>query len=334
MNRPRYYYLDLNHWIYLARAFFDRLDGQPYRETLDSALRAVADGRACFPVSASHIVETAKDGNADRRRRLAKFMVRLSGCTTIAAQEPFRKHELRRAILRLFDCDLPPISQPVFGRGPLFAFGHKRQPRSDHPRDRLVAELAENYSSSEAGMTELIAIPNEDYRLAGARRVKECASEFSVKEDSQRALLYGEPIDMRRRAYLARIILTESAFVSQTLAKIGKSFSDLEKLGPAKASSFIDYCPMLHVETELVLARNELKDRPVEANDSQDIGHGCMGIVYCDALVTENLWSHLAHKTGIATKYRCSVYHDVRSLVEHLADGASEGKNGKCVGAV
>lgn len=77
-NPPTLVYLDLNKWIDLTRAETDSAERQKYRLVLKSAEQSVSAGEAIFPLSFAHFMEVAKIGAGDRRRRLAKLMVKLS----------------------------------------------------------------------------------------------------------------------------------------------------------------------------------------------------------------------------------------------------------------
>lgn len=57
---PKLVYLDLNHWIALAKAQIGHRDGEKYKEVLSACLDAVERGRAVFPISDSIYSEVSK----------------------------------------------------------------------------------------------------------------------------------------------------------------------------------------------------------------------------------------------------------------------------------
>lgn len=50
---PKLVYLDLNHWVALAKAHVGHVDGGSHTDVLAACLRSVACGAAVFPISDS-----------------------------------------------------------------------------------------------------------------------------------------------------------------------------------------------------------------------------------------------------------------------------------------
>lgn len=63
-------YLDLNHWITLAKAYSGHRDGRRQRDILDRLLQSVQAGEAVYPISFAIYVEIMKI--RDRRHRAAR----------------------------------------------------------------------------------------------------------------------------------------------------------------------------------------------------------------------------------------------------------------------
>jgi hypothetical protein len=61
-------YLDLNHWIALAKALVGHRDGRRYEDVLSASIRAVEHGSAIFPISDTIYFEVSKIGPYRQRR--------------------------------------------------------------------------------------------------------------------------------------------------------------------------------------------------------------------------------------------------------------------------
>lgn len=107
-------YLDLNHWIGLARynKGFSTLDG--YEELLSSARSAVADGSTVFPLSGVHYMEMSGIKDPRQRLDLALVMQELSGFAVSLGRSTIMSLETEAGLDRLTG----PSSQP-FARVPL-----------------------------------------------------------------------------------------------------------------------------------------------------------------------------------------------------------------------
>ena len=72
---PRVVYLDLNHWITLAKALTGHPDGGRHRDILDRLFHSVEQGHAVFPLSLPIYVEVLKIADHRRRSDLRKVIL-------------------------------------------------------------------------------------------------------------------------------------------------------------------------------------------------------------------------------------------------------------------
>ena len=134
-TEPLWVYLDQNKWIDLARAYYSRADGRRFITTLNRLQEAIKHDGARVPVSSDNIVEIVKNGNAERRQRLAYVMATISRTRTLAPQHAITPYEIDASIAEIFHYSIPPVRPPVFGKGVQFAFG--RTENSDTPESTL-----------------------------------------------------------------------------------------------------------------------------------------------------------------------------------------------------
>ena len=83
---PLLVYLDLNHWVGLAKAATGHRDGARYQTLLEACRTVRQASAALFPLSATHYMEVAKIADARRRADLAGILEELSGFHTLLAR--------------------------------------------------------------------------------------------------------------------------------------------------------------------------------------------------------------------------------------------------------
>lgn len=83
-NDPKMVYLDQFQWINLSKAYYQRSDWKRFAAALEDVREAVAQKRAGFPLSDSHVTEMMKHGDLKRRQRLALVMAEISQGWSIA----------------------------------------------------------------------------------------------------------------------------------------------------------------------------------------------------------------------------------------------------------
>ncbi len=117
-------YLDLNHFIYLARVRAGD-DSVPsgYPALLDAAMSARRDRRAIFPLSSEHLWEMGGIKDPTQRRNLADVMEELSGFHYLLGRPEIAQLEIEAGIEEIYGetSPLPPVPlvRPTFG----WAFG-------------------------------------------------------------------------------------------------------------------------------------------------------------------------------------------------------------------
>jgi hypothetical protein len=123
-------YLDQLHWIEFSRAAHGLSTRHPETPSvLDILRQAHASGRACFPLSYAHYIETRKRrGSASlaARRRLATLMLALSGGRTLAPPSVVICHEIEMALARCFPGRVVPEPLALLG----FGLAHTRADRT------------------------------------------------------------------------------------------------------------------------------------------------------------------------------------------------------------
>jgi hypothetical protein len=121
-------YLDLNHWISLAKARVGRADGARFVPCLDLLVDAVGSGKVIVPLGLTHYMEVANITDVRQRADIANVMAVLSGFTTLAARKHRLRCEIAQALHQRLGRPLFPERLNPFGCGLAFALGVSNGP--------------------------------------------------------------------------------------------------------------------------------------------------------------------------------------------------------------
>jgi hypothetical protein len=128
-------YLDLNHYIQLAKASLAKAgqaaeDGRPvrvlpgYPELLDAARRAKAERRAVFPLSSVHFTEVAHRVPSPRQRGdVADVMEEFSDFTYLVGRPFLVQMEMAAGLDKIYGCPRSYAPMPLLHPSAMAAFG-------------------------------------------------------------------------------------------------------------------------------------------------------------------------------------------------------------------
>ncbi len=274
----RLVYLDLNHWINLAKAAVGHVDGVRHRIALDALRQAKSSGKFVFPLSATHYMEMANITDPRQRFDVAAVMEEFSDFASLVSRTLVMRLELEAAL----DAFAKPRPQayapvPVLCQGVLQAFGKRgglrirnregddvtQAVRLDWPAgpeafDKWRVDAARQLDRSVLrGPTDAEA---PDLRAEGwdptvARKI---ADERAGGERAQAArLVEGEPIwqsERLRDVVSARYVAIEMMeMLFEGLAARGLELEDVWT-DPGLARRFVDSMPSADVAVSLVRA--------------------------------------------------------------------------------
>ena len=113
LRRPpdlRIVYLDLNHWIALAKAYSGHKDGREQRDILDRLLQSVQASEAVYPISFGIYVEILKIRDRRRRSDLRKVIEHLGWFTVVTGRHIVVAHEIEALLDDLHGPSPDPIN--------------------------------------------------------------------------------------------------------------------------------------------------------------------------------------------------------------------------------
>lgn len=334
-------YLDLNHWISLAKAAVGHAQGDAFKECLATYQSAVDSGRATFVIAAAHYSEILKVGSTRQRRDLADVMESLTRFRTLVSRVTVMKLELAAAldfVLRLTPRD-PEID--LIGHGVCHAFGQSnggfrirdretgndatpqfRQKYGPEKFDEYMAdallELERSVLRGPQGETELQKLQTLGYAPQQALQV---AEDRADEEGAQCLRLDGAGPWRRERlpdVVSARELLIEFQTMAPTaFQERGVGLEDI-LTSPEAGVTFMRSMPSTDVSMALKTTWHRNREKPWSANDIYDIDAMALAVPYCDIVVTEKACHHALVSRAMDVRMNTVLLRDLPSLASTL----------------
>jgi hypothetical protein len=318
---PKLLYLDQNKWIDLSNAYYGHVKGELFKEVLTAVRNAVDAGTLIVPFSAVNMVEMYAASCAERRERLARFMVDLSCNRSILPEIIVRPWEVRNAVHAFFGRPEPgAIRRSIVREGIGNALGlHIRI--SGLPPEAEAAVL--QHSNSSEMSVQYLLFSGDNRELAEKLRAEESAI-LGLQEQVRTRSAADITLEQRRFAELAEFILR---------GDVGRALMEgLEEIGvpaptlfdtfatPTEFFQFFARVHTLEITLTLTLARDQDRDRRIEKNDARDLMWLSVAMPYGNLVVSEKYWGHMVRSRGIDRKYGTTLITDARELPARLAD--------------
>jgi hypothetical protein len=296
---PAVVYLDLNHFVNLAKAAIGKPAPAGYRELLAAARNAVSTGRATFPLSATHLMEVSNIGKAKHRADVASVMAELSGFRYLLGRALIMELEIEASLSYLVGRDLTTIGPAdLIGYGGLWPFGQQMRP---------TIVNVEGQESTEQVRAEMGA---DAFNAAMARVNWEAQMLFLNGGDSghpQGTWRIGMESRAQREVTQVAAIDTEPSYRQQRLrdvvnavemygelnrlvkACLDRNALDLKQLFPTPqdASDFTDGMPSTRVAVSLKTHYHKNRQHKWTTNDIHDIDALAVAVPYCDAVFAD-----------------------------------------------
>lgn len=286
-DRPCIVYLDQNKWIELARAMYRNNQSGSRGTTAVRILEAATSGRAVFPLSSVHYLETSRISNPGRRSRLGSVMWQVSRGTTLVAYRNIVAHECEVALSTI--CQFVPHPDPLelLGFGAAHAFGRELS----HRLPKWAIPLFEESVLTGRGPNQTTMPPwrCDEYRTNFASHLGELQS---IRDDMPR----GQWDDALR----AIVMMDIARPLSTVFDRHGKN-SDLLSDDIDTARRFLDMMPTRRLELHLhrqILKNPTLQPRKTDLEDWGGLGPAAQ---YCDVVVCEKHFCDLVQRD----KFQC-----------------------------
>ena len=150
-------------------------------------------------------------------------------------------------------------------------------------------------------------------RTAHAAFSAESAAQVGRMEERRR-LLDGESVDLRRRAYSAKLFFDHQSYVAHVLQSLGHTVDEMKSKGPKAIVSFLENVPTLNIEAEMA-AKLEAQPRAIEENDIRDMLSFYTALPYASRIVGEKGFVALAKQATLDKRYGTSLSKSLDSLL-------------------
>jgi hypothetical protein len=334
-------YLDLNHWIALAKASVGHRDGERSRPALEALRDLRASGDVLLPLSATHYMEVTRIVDPRQRHDIARVMEELSRFACLMDRWVVVRLELQEALCgllgesaRIFDL------LPLIGNGALQALGRQGGLRIRDPDGRDVTdETRAQWPGGPAAFDawclsaerqlnwSVLAGPDDEEAPAlrelgwDPEKATEVTDRRASQESEQATRLAQDPRWRRGRlrdVVAARYLALEikSALDEQT-AQRGVDFPGLFP-EPESARQFTDSMPSADVWITLLTALHRNPQTRWTANDIYDADALSVAVPYCDFVATERHATHLLHAADLPMRVDTAVVATLDELVAAL----------------
>lgn len=302
--------LDMNQWIYLARAHYGRNPTPGALSALQAIRRGLESGQLIVPIASTNVLEAGESSNPERRERLARFMVDLSTNLSVVNHDVIARAECKLALMRKYQrTACVPIRSQLVHLGLAPAFGVRFSSRNE--------SFNEIYSQVQDApeLTEFLLAHVSD----GANRDRE-VDERALRLFQEIRKLDGKlPLEERRRLEI------RNAFDEGQIAD--RLFEAADELGIARDAlrnwlesdsnrqGLHECIPSSDITLALIVAQARNRDH---VNDLKDYGFLTVVVPYANYVVTERSWAHLLNVTGMSRKYHTHVFGDLDELARKL----------------
>jgi hypothetical protein len=339
---PKLVFLDLNHWVSLAKAHTGHHDGGQFRDALAACVDAVNAGAAVFPISDSIYMEVAKIGQYRQRRDLRDVIERVSGYRVVTSRVVVAEHEVEGLLDRLVGPSPDPINAMdyldwgvarAFGKVGGFRIKSKDnerdvtdEVRSQHPAGPEAFDLALMKAELELNRKTLDGPTAEEVpEMRGLGWDPMAAFEVALRratQEMEQVERFNADPSWRRGRIRDVVAAREVAIEINNILWRGLSArgTDLEVAfsDPEAARRAFDSMPSFDVSVSLKTAYHRDPSHRWKPNDIQDIDALSSTVPYCDIVVTDReAASHLL-RTGVSERLQTTVLSNISDLARHM----------------
>jgi len=338
---PQLVYLDLNHWISLAKVAAGHPGGGKYLEASQECFRASERGAAIFPLSETIYFEVSKIRAHRQRRDLREVMERLSGFQVVASRTVIATLEVEALLDMIVGPSPTPVTRASYlDWGVARAFGMvggfqvrdqsgvdvSAEARAAHPKgpeafDALLqqAEIDLNRRSLEGPASgEEAELRNSGWNPQAAFEVAEKRAQQEVEQvarfDSDERWRRGRIRDV---ISAREVIIEINDPLSEGLARRNAALEQAFPT-PLDMRRAIDAMPSTDVAITLKTAYHQDANHRWTPNDIHDIDALAATLPYCDVVATDKAVATHVTRTGLADRLNSHIVSDLSGLADRL----------------
>lgn len=291
----RLVFLDQNAWVALARGSWDKVEFPREHAALTKIVESVRSGSIIVPLTFANLYETSKINDPVRRANMARAQALISGGRVFRGRRRILGETLAKYIADKFSISRPAPEKYWFLSDLWF------EASADYSPDTYGFEFSPRVldyirrDPARALFDYLLFDDAEEVRLEAVRRFSAGSAELIARIESQRAIVSGETLAMRKRVYSARLIIDELDFILATGRQLGLDWQTVRDLGSSLTRGITTDVPVLNVERELVV-RLEGQLRDINENDLRDMASFIIVLPFADVVVAEKQFVNLARQ--------------------------------------
>lgn len=338
---PKLVYLDLNHWIAMAKALSGHPDGEADSEVLVACLRALKDRTAVFPISDTIYIEISKIGQYRQRRDLREVIEQVSRYMVVTSRSVVATHEIEAVLDGIVGPNPHPINTTDYldwGVARAFGMVGGFRVKSTGGED-ITNEVRSSYRDGPEALDAILAAaelelnrrvidgpsPDEEPEL---REVGwdptgpfEIAAQRAAQELEQVQRFDRDP--RWRRGRIRDVIATREILIEindglyKGLAARGATLQ-LMFPEPEDTRRAFDSMPSFDVAVTLKTSYHRDPKHRWTPNDIHDIDALGSTLPYCDIVVTDKAMASHAKGTGLTERLGTLVLSRLSDLLEHL----------------
>lgn len=338
---PSVVYLDLNHWISLAKAMSGHPDGAKHKDALAACMAARESGAAVFPISDAIIIETCKISQHRQRRDLRTAIEELSQYRVVTSRPVIANHEIEAMLDDVVGPSPEPInSMHYLDWGIARAFGkvggfRVRDAQGIDITDDIRAAFPDGPEAFDAKLFDA-ELDLQRHVLDGPTpdevpRLRELGWDPSgtIEISGRRAQQEIEQVDRFnadphwRRGRIRDVVSARELWIEinemlyRGIDARGVTLDDV--LGPPERTrQHVDAMPSFDVAVTLKTVYQRDPEHRWTANDIHDIDALSSTLPYCDIVVTDKAVAAQANSSGLAERLETRVLARLSDLGAHL----------------
>ncbi|MFB6525199.1 hypothetical protein [Streptomyces sp. NPDC056399] len=331
-------YLDLCHWINLAKAAKGLATGTAYRAALEACRAAVRDQRGLFVLSPELYRELGQVEDPKQRQDVTSVMEELTGYASLPPRSAVLEREIDAALTSLFGPSAAPpapMSLVEIGFGHALGMPGKLSVRGP----RSTAELEEQIGAAKfralmsglQGEAErrMLAGPDDDEAAklaAQGHDLKSLEVQQEQRAEFERVLqgwLRENPNRFRRQSELRNVIAGRELIVgffdlllAQLIAR-GLAPDAVDK-DIATLNAFVLSMPSMRVTTVLKARMHSNRSKKWLPNDIYDIDAMSLAVPYCDIVAPDKEYANALHQAHLSTTMHTTVVRNLGQLADAL----------------
>jgi hypothetical protein len=307
----RVLFLDQNKWIDLARGMKDASHAAaPVFQKLRQEVEA---GRAICPLTITQILETAKRNDLRTRSDVATAQAILSRGHVYRSRKARLLVEIRNALHQIFGED--PVALPNhWAIVPGFTQAFETFDTAvGEPAQVRITRFLNQHLDPATQYLDFMLNQDDTRRREDTLAFTAGSASLLTRIEERRAFMTGSSMDLRYRAYAARLLLDHQGFVAHMLQVIGHTVEEMKALGGEAVVQFMRNVPSLDVEAHLA-ARLESQTGALEVNDIRDVLSFYTAIPYSERLVSEKNFISLARQAKLDKKYNVALHTNLEEV--------------------